>query len=885
MRKISPIFLAVAALLGALGVAGLTQAASGSATVGTLAGASIYTAGASGETGWYNPSGAAVSSSGDLYVADEGTNLIRKINTSTGAAINFSGHESYAAGSPRDIEFDANGNLYVVDYLKKVWKVTPSGTKTLHYDGSSSDLQTPNGIAVSASGDVFIADYNARVIRKITSSGTPSVFAGSGTQGTADGVGTAASFNKPMDIDISADGTTLYVSDSYGANIRAIDIATVTVSTIAGNGTSDLVDGVGTAASFVEPTGLQVSGTKIYVADTVAIRSIDTTTNTVATVAGSLTPGYADGTGASAQFYDARYIAASGDNIFVVETASARVRKVIASTGATTVLSGIRWGVDGTGAGMRFDGINDVALPSSDGKVWVSDDYNLRRIDPGTGEVTTAWSASSGSVYDVASNPSGTEAYFVYGNSIKKITSAGVVTDVAGSFSNNGFQDGTGAAARFNSPKGISMSSDGTFLLVADQDNNRIRKVILATGEVTTFLGTGVSGHTDGSSATAVLSKPIDVAVTPQGVAFVQLPDTFIVASTSNNSVRFLRNSDSTVVTLLAMSGVTGTFKMSGSSCSTSVCDSGALFVPRSVSYDSVHQTLLVGGYGKILGLTSTPEVFSLAGSSAVYRGAQAYKDGASSAARFTTIGGLSVLSDGSILVADGSSNVMRKLSGVAIDVTPSTSTTTTTTTPSSSTTAPVSPSTTVAPTTTVAPAPISTLPTTKAPNKGSAVVVSKDGTAQTATVNVSQETATVTAGSLSMSLAKGDGFTPASLSLSAGKTLLVSGSGFKPSTTVEIWLFSTPTLLGSATVSADGSFSKTVTVPSGLTAGSHTLQVEGSDSSGAEKALLLGVSATSASSESGTDLPFTGPLSNAALLVAASLMGFLGIFFRRRTA
>lgn len=794
MRKISTVFLLLAALFGGLGIVGLTQAASGSATVSTFAGASVYYAGAPGETGWYNPSGVAVSASGDLYVADDGTNLVRKINTATGQASNFVGQDSSATGSPQDIEFDSSGNLYVMDHLDEIWKITPSGVKTSHYKGSSSTFETPSGIAIDPSGNIYVADTNGKVIRKVSPAGNVSVFAGSGSSGSTDGTGVAASFAAPSDVDISSDNSTLYVADRYGYRIRAINISTAVVTTLAGSDSSGVTDGTGSAASFVGPRGLHVEGNTLYVADSTALRSIDLSSGAVTTVAGSASSGFNDATGAAAGFYGARSVAVYGGQAYIAESASARVRKVTLATGATTTFSGVRWGLDGTGSAARFDQIEDITDPSSDGKVWVADSYSLRRLDTTTGAVVTAWTSESGLVGDVVSNPSGTDAYFIYGQSIKKVTSAGIVTDLAGAATTTGYIDGAGAAARFNTPRGLDISIDGTYLLVADEENHRIRKVMVSDGATTTFLGTGTKGHTDGPLASAIISDPIDVAVTPQGVAFVQLPDTFMVSAGSHNAIRFLRNSDNSVVTLLAMSGVSGSFTGSGSSCSAGVCDNGALFIPNSVAYDSVHQVLLAGGYGKILGFTSTPEVFALAGSSAVYRGVPAYKDGSSSSARFTGVSGLSVLADGSILVSDRTSNVVRRLSGVSIDTTVSTTTTvaSTTTAPVSSTTPSTTP-TTAAPTTTAPPSPVSTLPSYKAPAKGSAVVINKDGSSQPADILPGEDFVSMSSGGFSAIVApqpSSSGFVSSSFTIKPGRGIKVSGSGFKPGSTVELWLF-----------------------------------------------------------------------------------------------
>ena len=261
--------------------------------------------------------------------------------------------------------------------------------------------------------------------------------AGSGVTGFADGTGTAAQFNYPSGVAIDSSGT-VYVADFFNNRIRKITPAGV-VTTLAGSGVAGFADGNGTAAQFFYPTGVAVdsSGT-VYVADSYnhRIRKI-TPAGVVTTLAGSGVAGFADGTGTAAQFYNPQGVVVdSSGTMYVADSGNHRIRK-ITSAGVVTTLagSGVAGFADGTGAAAQISGPAGVAVDSS-GTVYVADTGDHR---------------------------------------IRKITSAGVVTTLAGSGAAS-FADGTGAAAQFNNPRGVAVDSSGT-VYVGDYVNNRIRKI------------------------------------------------------------------------------------------------------------------------------------------------------------------------------------------------------------------------------------------------------------------------------------------------------------------------------------------------------------------------------------------------------------------------
>jgi hypothetical protein len=250
--------------------------------------------------------------------------------------------------------------------------------------GTDATFYNPDGVAVDASGTVYVADSGNHLIRKITSAGVVTTLAGTGSPGRANGTGTAASFNYPTRVVLDAGGT-LYVSDTLNSLIRKITAAGV-VTTLAGSGSTGSTDGTGTAASFGNPQDLAVdaSGT-VYVADT-------------------------------------------GNNL---------IRKITAAGVVTTLAGSGRAGsTNATGTAASFDTPYGVAVDSS-GTLYVSDTGN---------------------------------------NLIRKITAAGVVTTLAGSGS-AGSTNGTGTAASFSTPSGLTMDASGA-LYVADFRNNLIRKIV-----------------------------------------------------------------------------------------------------------------------------------------------------------------------------------------------------------------------------------------------------------------------------------------------------------------------------------------------------------------------------------------------------------------------
>mgnify|MGYP005992299741 FL=1 len=221
---------------------------------------------------------------------------------------------------------------------------------------------------------------------------------------------------------------------------------------------------------------------------------------------------------------------------FNSNTLDFRIRKITPAGVVTTVAGSSKGYADGTGASAQFSQPYGVAVDNS-GNIYVADlqNNNIRKITP-AGVVSTLAGAASYNSTGGSSNGTGTAARFnfpygldvdnsgnVYvadGNNsqIRKITPAGVVTTFAGS--THGFADGQGTAAKFASPQGVSIDASGN-VFVADTNGFKIRK-ITPTGLVSSIAGGG-SGFADGTGTNALFSYPVGVAVSSSGVLYMEV--------------------------------------------------------------------------------------------------------------------------------------------------------------------------------------------------------------------------------------------------------------------------------------------------------------------------------------------------------------------------
>lgn len=299
-----------------------------------------------------------------------------------------------------------------------------------------------------------------------------------GVQGSVDGTGQAAQFE--FVAGMTSTGGFLYVSSDHA--IRRIDIATAAVTTWVGqSGTNAHVDDpAGTGiARFDDPVGLATDGTTLWVADrgNRVIRAVDIATKQVTTLSGSGGTGGLDGPSGVATFDAMRELTYDGANLFLIE-ASGVLRRINPNNGNVVTVAGLyntNGLADGTGPIVRFDAARFVTAVAQN-ELYVADTENHRPRH-------VAVAANLGTV----SSP--------YGSS-------------------QGYADGTGPAAQFDRLRGVAF--DGTDLIVGDADNFCIRKIDLATDEVTTIAGQpGVQAHAVGIGAAAAFDKPLDIHYDP----------------------------------------------------------------------------------------------------------------------------------------------------------------------------------------------------------------------------------------------------------------------------------------------------------------------------------------------------------------------------------
>ncbi len=526
-----------------------------------------------------NPWGVAVDSVGCLYVADRANFTIRKIGPD-GAVTTLAGNasvEDHKDGTGSAARFtaaaavavDGAGNVYVADRIT-IRKIGPGGLVTTlagnpeqygNVDGigPTAEFLRPGGVAVDREGNVYVADTENCMIRKVSPAGGVTTLAGKGGRkpSSADGTGSAARFAWPHGV--AVDGAdNVYVADLLNCTIRKIAPGGV-VTTLAGLaafedaqgnpvGGSGSTDGTGNAARFSSPFGVAVDrGGNVYVGDSGnrTIRKISPAgdVTTLAGLAGQL--GSADGTGSSARFHNPRGVAVdSAGNLYVADSWNHTIRKVTPSGEVTTLAgqAGARGSADGTGSAARFNEPSGVAVDRA-GNVYVAEPRN---------------------------------------NTVRKISPAGVVTTLAGDAQDpqdpgsdcwpDFYADGRNSAARFFGPRGVAVDSAGN-VYVADTLNQVIRKID-PTGQVTTLAGlVGLceeagrlggydrNGSVDGTGSAARFMFPVALAVDSSGKLYVAdidiggldselVPDTI--------RIRFKACADRPVVDLpLASVGVT----------------------------------------------------------------------------------------------------------------------------------------------------------------------------------------------------------------------------------------------------------------------------------------------------------------------------------------
>ncbi|HXB73924.1 MAG TPA: IPT/TIG domain-containing protein [Candidatus Acidoferrales bacterium] len=598
------------------------------------------------------PMGIAVDGAGNVYVADRDASVVRKIaaggviSTVAGTGVaGFSGDGGPAAAAnlngPFGLALDSGGNLYIADTNNNcIRKVSAGGSIATVAGGAAqgfsgdggparvAGLNNPEGIAVDAAGNLYIADTFNNRIRKVTTDGNIATVAGSGSEiyGGDNNPATVAGMGLPPDVAVDGSGN-LYIADFGGSRIRQVTggiIRTVAGST---NGAPPIDGQEAFNLRFNGPTGVAVDATgAFYFAEgsigsgTGLARGVAriwkvSATAILTTLAGTGVQDFGGdgGPAAAAQLNTPTAIALDvQSNLYIADSLNHRIRKLAPGGTITTVAgTGVPGfaGEVGPPAGALLNTPEGVGVDGA-GNLYIADTRNsrIRQVAPG------------GNIFTYAGN--GNASYFGDG--------------------------GPAIRAAVNQPEGVAIDAAGNGY-IADTLDNAVRHV--NNGTINTLAGFGPPGFSgDGGAATnARLDHPAAVAVDARGNVFV--------ADTGNNRVRKIDLLG--VITTVAGNGDT-TFGGDGGPAA-----SAGLSGPRGVAVDAAGNLYIADtGHNRIRKVTPDGTITTIAGNgTCCYSG-----DGGSAAtAQLNVPWGLWVDGRGSLYVADSGNNAIRMLQPISL--------------------------------------------------------------------------------------------------------------------------------------------------------------------------------------------------------------------------
>jgi uncharacterized protein (TIGR03437 family) len=496
-----------------------------------------------------SPNAIAFDSSGNLYIADTGNNIVRKV-TPDGTISTFAGNRGRGNGGnegsalhaslngPAGVTADRSGNVFIADTGNNwIREVTPDGIihRYAGFDPSTSSgfggggdptlatnatLNTPTSLAVDSAGNLYFVEYGAPRVREVSTVNKISTYAGTGTGGSTGDLGLAVSANLNV-LGICMDSSNvLYIADGVSDRVRKVTPADGVIYPVAG------VNGI---ASYT-PRGVAVYQSVLYFADNNRIWAYNAANGQVTAIAGTGQAGFSGDTKAanSALLNAPRGIAFDGSgNLYIADTGNNRVREVYASNGTINTIAGTgaasTTGDYGLAVNATLNQPAAVAVDAS-GSIYVAERSGqvLRQIASISGQLQIATVAGTG----IAGPPSSETGIanqqtlnlpqglmFDAGgglliadsgnNRIRRMTKDGTITTVAGSnLSGNSGDGGPATSAALRGPSAVTVDSTGN-LYIADTNNNTIRRVD-TNGTISTVAGNGTAGYNgDGSPATA----------------------------------------------------------------------------------------------------------------------------------------------------------------------------------------------------------------------------------------------------------------------------------------------------------------------------------------------------------------------------------------------
>ncbi|HEX6100627.1 MAG TPA: NHL repeat-containing protein [Thermoanaerobaculia bacterium] len=547
------------------------------------------------------PRAIAADAAGNLWVADTGNHVIRKV-TPAGDVVTIAGEPGVAGfadgqGSAARFRFPAgiavdpvSGTIWISDKDNHVIRrMTPSGAVTTiagqpgvagsaDAQGSAARFAYPRGLAVDASGGVYVADTQNQVIRRVTADGVAITYAGRMlVDGSSDGLLTDARFRLPSDVAIDAGGI-LYVSDTGNQSIRKI--ANGMVTTI--------------AASLETPWGLDVDAAgNVYVADADAGRVL------------RITPSGSVSTLVNAGLQSPSGVALANGTLFITDALNHAVRGIDPATGAVTTIAG----------SLPATGHLPYAVTSDgDGNVYVAQGSSIRKITPAGVTTTLVSGLNLATGIDI-----GPDGYLYVADAaaarVLRVSMSGVVTTFAGS------------GDEFGAPWSVAVDNLRN-VYVTDLSRHRIH-VVTSAGNVSTLAGTGTPGLLDGAAAAARFRSPSGIAL--------DAARNLYITDFGNNAVRKYTRATGVVSTLVAPAA--GLIAPSGIAA-----DAGGTLLYVADYNHAIYRVTPAGALTVVAGLPGTP----------------GNVDGTGTHARFAYPEGLALTPAGELLIADSYNRAIR---------------------------------------------------------------------------------------------------------------------------------------------------------------------------------------------------------------------------------